>query len=351
MKTYTTDTLPNTVTAFLHDYSLVYRVALADTVNQRLVGETDKAKLNTYLQQAHGINKRHANAVITEADGMIASAKECRVNHIKQLEGKLKSAKDWLRKVEKKLKNARKFYRKVHWAGSKVGCQLPIACSRESRRTNWQNLRFQIHHKKRYISHLERKIAALKIAPIRVTIPSQAGAYFVGSKGESFGNQICQFDGKRLSIRVPKCLETKYGEYIECDLQAFPYGQDRIEQALAITGATVKKDGKVEPIRYGMAITYRFYAKDYRWFMAVSFDLPAAKRVTRPRQYGCLGIDINPNSIGFALVNPDGNLVTHGQINFDVSSKQRGQTLAIIADAVNQLIILALSYSVPIVVE
>ena len=60
-------------------------------LTRRLSGETDKTKLNAHLQQAHGINKRQANAAITEADGMIAGAKDCRSNHIKQLEGQTQS--------------------------------------------------------------------------------------------------------------------------------------------------------------------------------------------------------------------------------------------------------------------
>jgi len=58
MKTYTTDALPNQLTAILRDYSRVYRVVLVDAVNLRLAGERDKSKLNTLLQQAHQINKR-----------------------------------------------------------------------------------------------------------------------------------------------------------------------------------------------------------------------------------------------------------------------------------------------------
>jgi hypothetical protein len=53
MKTYTTDALPNRLTAFLRDYSRVYRAVLVDAVNLRLAGERDKSKLNTLLQQAH----------------------------------------------------------------------------------------------------------------------------------------------------------------------------------------------------------------------------------------------------------------------------------------------------------
>jgi hypothetical protein len=40
-----------------------------------LASETDKVKLNTYLQQIHRFNKRQANAAIAEADDIIAGAK------------------------------------------------------------------------------------------------------------------------------------------------------------------------------------------------------------------------------------------------------------------------------------
>ena len=340
MKTYTTDALPNRLTAFLRDYSRVYRAVLVDAVNLRLAGERDKSKLNTLLQQAHQINKRHANAAITEADGMIAAARESRKLHLKQLEDRLKSAREWLRKAEKKLKNARKFYSKKDWQHSKTGCQFPLAAFLDTRQTNWQSLRFRLHHKRRYAAHLERQIAALKTSPLRVSVPRNAGVYFVGSKDETLGNQVCQFDGATLKIRVPACLEPTYGRCVECRIPPLPYGQGKLQQAI---------DQNVDGA--GRALTYRFYAKDLRWFMAVSFEVPPVPRITRPRQYGCLGIDINPGSIGYAVSDPDGNLVTHGQIKFDVSSKRRGQTLAVIANVVSQVLLLATTYRVPIVVE
>jgi len=203
MKTYTTDALPNQLTAFLRDYSRVYRAILVDAVNLRLAGERDKSKLNTLLQQAHQINKRHANAAITEADAMITAAQKSRKLHLKQLEGRLKSAREWLKKAEKKLKNARKFYGKKDWQHSKTGCPFPLATFLDTRQTNWQSLRFRLHHKRRYAAHLERQIVALKTSPLRVSVPRNAGVYFVGSKDETLGNQVCQFDGTTLRIRVP----------------------------------------------------------------------------------------------------------------------------------------------------
>ncbi|WP_230682003.1 hypothetical protein, partial [Streptococcus pneumoniae] len=50
---------------FLESFAPVFRLAAIDTVNMLLSGATfDKSKWNTYLQKAHGINKRHANILI-----------------------------------------------------------------------------------------------------------------------------------------------------------------------------------------------------------------------------------------------------------------------------------------------
>ncbi len=75
MKTYVTDKLPVILQNFISDYSKIYRSALVFTVNTRLTSDTSKSDLNTVLQKQFGLMKRHANAVITDADGMIGSAK------------------------------------------------------------------------------------------------------------------------------------------------------------------------------------------------------------------------------------------------------------------------------------
>jgi hypothetical protein len=75
MKTYVADNLPIILQNFIADYSKVYRAVLIFTVNQRLAGFSDKSKLNTLIQQTFKINKRHAGAVIADADGKKASRK------------------------------------------------------------------------------------------------------------------------------------------------------------------------------------------------------------------------------------------------------------------------------------
>jgi hypothetical protein len=145
---------------FLFDYSAIAYPAMIETANHLLCleGKLDKSKWNTHLQKVYGISKRHAGGIIAHAIGKVASAKECRLNHIKQLESKLKSAKEWVNKAKKKVKLAQKFYAKKDWQHAKTGCIFPLSSSLETRKTNWHQLKFTIHHKQRYIHKLEQQI-------------------------------------------------------------------------------------------------------------------------------------------------------------------------------------------------
>ncbi|MBO1349166.1 MAG: hypothetical protein EBE86_018040 [Hormoscilla sp. GUM202] len=315
---------------FLNAYAPIYRPAVCETVNHLLSGETfNKSQWNTHLQQIYRINKRHANGVIADALGKVSSAKESRQNHIKQLQGKLKSTQEWIRKAERKLKLARKFYSQKNWQHSPAGCIFPIASSVQYRDTNWQHLRFQIHQKKRKACLYERKISYLKLKPIRVKVP-HSQCFVVGSKAEKWGNQVCQWDGVTIKFRVPACLEDRFGEYVTTRLG----GYDRKINRLPSRGAK----------------SWHFYLKNRKWNIAVQFTPTQPSRVSRHSSEGCIGIDMNPGSIGWAYVDPDGNLKAKGQIPMQMGIP-KGQQDAQIADACLQLATLANLMECPIVCE
>ncbi len=156
----------------------------------------------------------------------------------------------------------------------------------------------------------------------------------IGSKDESFGNQIAQYDGKNLIFRVPYALEAKYGKYIQASLK-FPYKPEWIEDA----------------IKDKTALTYRIYAKDLRWFIACSTEVPEPQVVSYSRHYGCIGIDINPNVIGVARTDRDGNLKSTKQLKFNLHSKRKNQQLAILHDVCNEIVDLCVENKCPLVLE
>lgn len=94
---------------FLEAYTPIFRGASIETVDHLLSGtEFKKSDQNTHLQQTYGINKRHANGVISSASCRVDGAKSHRILHLKTLEGKVKSITLWLKKAERKLALARK---------------------------------------------------------------------------------------------------------------------------------------------------------------------------------------------------------------------------------------------------
>lgn len=314
---------------FLCAYAPIFRAAEIETISKLQAGCFNKSAWNTHLQQAYGINRRHANGVMSSAKGRLESAKECRKLHIKTLEGKLRSAKNWLRKAEKRLKNGRKFYSKKDWKESKTGCSFPLSCSLKHRSTNWHNIRFRVHHKKRYIAHVEWEIEALKVAPIHVKVP-HGKVFVVGGKCETLGNSVVQWDGDVIRFRVPYCLEKKFGKTVEAQIGNF----DRKHSRLPSDGAK----------------TWHFYRKDEKWVAAVQFTPAKVKRQSRHSSYGCIGIDLNPRSVGWTKVDADGNLEASGNIPLQ-TGLPKGKQDAQIVDACLQLVALALTYGCPIVHE
>ncbi|MEG4428272.1 MULTISPECIES: IS200/IS605 family accessory protein TnpB-related protein, partial [unclassified Microcoleus] len=245
------------------------------------------------------------------------------------LEGKIKSLSVWLKKAERKLVLARKFYAKKKWHNSKTGCNFPIACSLDNKSTNWQNVRFQIHNKKRRLTLLTNRLEYLKTKPFKVFVP-YGDIFVVGSKDESFGNQVSQWNGNKITFRVPKCLESRFGKTVSSEVGDFNRKINRQPEC----GAK----------------TWHFYRKNGKWVIAVQFTPNPVNQVSRSRMYGCIGIDMNPGSIGWAYVDLQGNLKAKGQIPLQMglpNGKQQAQIVKVCL----QLAAKAAEFECPVVCE
>ena len=319
-----------TFSMFLFDYSKIFQAAACETVNHLLsVEKFNKSKWNTYLQQAYRINKRHANGVIASAKGRLDSRKECRFEHIKVLKRKLASAKKWLKSAKKKLNSCLSFYRRKNWLSAKKSTLLPLSSNLKYRDTNYQHLKFQVHHKKRRIYQLTQQIEHLKTKLITVKVP-RWDCLIVGSSDETWGNQVCQWDGDNLKFRVPAHLESKYGKYVSTALGEFKRNINRIPT-----------DG---------AKTWHFYIKDGNWQVALQFTPKPVAKISKAIKYGCVGIDLNPGSVDWAYVDGDGNLKQQGKIKL-IQGLPKGKASAQIVNACLKLVNLAIKYQCPIVCE
>jgi IS605 OrfB family transposase len=289
---------------FLTAYSQIFHQAACETVNQLLGGKDfNKGKWNTYLQTTYGINKRHANGVIHFAVGVYQSSRSCRENHIKTLTEKSNSVQKWVKTKSKLLKDDHKFYRQKNWQKSKTGLKLPLSCSIKYRNTNWQRLRFQIHHKQRYV---------------------------VGSSDETYGNQVCQWDGQILTFRVPHCLEEKFGRQVSVNLGGFERNINRMPE----TGAK----------------TWHFFFKHGHWNVGVQFTPLKVPPVSRSIHYGCMGLDINPSEIAYAYVDNQGNLKKQGQFKL-IQGLAKDKMEAQLVEVCLKIAQVAASHACSVVVE
>ena len=315
---------------FLSAFAPIFRRAAIETVNYLLCNTGfDKSKWNTHLQSKYQINKRHANGVISYAKGKLDAACEHRNLHLKTLQGKAKSIEAWIKKSERKLKQANKFYGKKNWQQSKTGCNFPLSSSLVFRDTNWQNLKFQIHHKQRKLNVILNTLESLQRKPIRVFVP-HGQIFLIGSKDETYGNQIAQWDGDLLKIRVPACLESSFGKFVSVKIGDFDRNINRLP-------------------KFG-AKTWHLFRKDGKWNVAVQFTPIEVERQSQDRHWGCIGIDLNPGSIGWAYVDYQGNLKAKGQIPLFMGLPH-GKQQAQIVEACLSLAVLALSFHCPIVCE
>ncbi|MDJ0620887.1 MAG: IS200/IS605 family accessory protein TnpB-related protein [Calothrix sp. MO_192.B10] len=339
LKTFTTivsTITPKNINNYCADYSRIYGAASQLCLELSLNdGGLSKSKLNTELQQKFGINKRQANSVVAEIDGKISSAKECRKLHIKNIKGQLKSVNKYLKTWEKRIKD----YKKAKKAKKFKQSHIKDACSiryNPCRMTELQVAKQRINQKKRRKYVLEQKLEYLKNKPLEVNLGNVGSQFtFVGSKGETSGNQICQLDTDgNLKIRVPRCLESEYGSYITIPEVTFKYGQQHIEAALTI----------------GQALTYRFYYKDFSWYCAISTDVPEVPTQSKFGK-GAIGIDLNPSVIGWTYVDAEGNLKDSGQFKINLHSRNTGQVEAVLADIAAQVVLLAETYECPVVIE
>ncbi len=348
LKTFTT-LAPGDLIEYSVAYARVYSAARQDFLVRLLSGEKEDDIVKV-IQATHGLNKRQVNSIKSEVKGAISSARECRIRQIKILKGQIESIKKYIKSQEKRVKDYRQAKRSKKFRQS----HIKDACNLSARRrqtTQEQDALFGIHQKKRRLMLLEAKLKHVFHRPMSVTLGvSGTDFLIVGSKGELYGNQICQLDTSgNMKLRVPAVLEDRFGSHITATGVNFPYGQQHIDAALNSKYVDVK--GQVHNA-CDSALTFRFYCRDFIFYIAVTVDVPEVPTQSPKRWFaGCIGVDLNPGVIGWTKVYKDGNLEASGQIPLNLHSKSSNQSEAILSDIAARLVSIAESYQCPIVIE
>ena len=289
---------------------------------------------NEYLRK-FGITARQFNAIRFDLDGNIRSAAEVLNHRIENLEDKVRAVKKWLKRQEALIRKIRQ------------NTELP---SHEQSRQIHQ-VRFLVHHKSRKLHSSEMKLVSLKddlkqgrlricfgsrplfrkqfslhdndyvfhdewLSDWRVARSSQS--FCLGSKDENRGNQTSAlFPDGSLRVRIPKHLQGKYGRHIVVPLVRYSYGQDIIDQALA----------------NNQAITHRFVRKDKSWYVHTTVEISRPPQVSfKPREIGCIGVDINEKEVAASETDRFGNLIWSKTYPACVKDRSTGQTMATYGD-------------------
>ncbi|MEC4888361.1 MAG: hypothetical protein SAL70_44705 [Scytonema sp. PMC 1070.18] len=325
-----------------------------------------KLECNKELQAKFNINKRWANSIYTEVQGIVSNIDENRANHIKTLEQERKSLKSDIRKREKQIKDFAKQEKKDKSNRSKKGfsatkLKIKKACNinaKERETTQLQDAKFGVHQKKRRLNLLENQLKHLSRAKPNYTLPDANSFMLVGSKDESSGNQSAQFDYVEssdkfaLSIRTPYVLEERLGgEYIRIDGLNFQHGKHELIESISQRCYQVKTKNQTVKWQVGYsAVTLRFYWKNDCWYVAATTDINLPE-ITSEYLCGYVGIDLNADSIGWAVCDAQGNLLEFGDYKIDLHSKNSNQREAILSDAATFVALKAKHYNFPVADE
>ena len=305
----------------------------------------------------HGISSRFFNSLRVSLEGKVKAVHATRNLRIEQLERRIARAGKTLAKLEKK------------------------------------GLRFQVHHKRRRLEILRRRLRVLEVERkaglVRLCFGSRrlwrqqydlaAGGYanheawlaewrdarsseffVLGSRDETSGCQLCQSsiaeDGSlTLKLRMPDSLVEKYGKHLTIRDVRFAYGHEQVLAALASSAnyAACRRQRGEKTARVtglGQAISYRFKRDTKGWRVFVTTEMEDVPVVTDKRR-GAIGVDLNADHLAVCETDASGNPVHAFRAPLVTYGKSRLQAEALIGDAVARVIDYARRVGKPIASE
>jgi len=358
--------LPETTKAALDDcadlLSLVERKLFAKMQSTPTFKGNVFNQIKSFFVSFFGILSRHFNSINFILKGKVSSYVSNIDRYIKENQERVNKARKTIEKLSKK----------------------------EVETSQLKKHLKKIHQKKRRLARLEKRLEQLKSdkanGKVRICFGSRklfhaqfdlkANGYenfeqwksdwqkvrsnqfiLVGSKDETAGNQLCTATRKKdgtftLRVRMPDALVSKHGKYVEIYGVKFEYDQDIINAALNDNEARrlLKNLKRQSHKSYGQAITYRFLRDEKGWRVFVSTARPQVPIKTL-KHIGTIGIDLNANHIALVETDRFGNAVETQTIPLNTYGKSKGQTEALIGEAVKTIVEHSENTLKPVVIE
>ncbi len=307
-------------------------------IEHRLFAEISSGKdpspLKSLFLKKYSITARQFNACRVNVEGKISSIKERRKQLILEKKDRIKSLERKISKIKKNPTLVHQKKRRLHLLQKQLKKLIDedkantISLCFGSRKLFRAQFNLEANN---YRSHEEW------LAHWQQTRASEI--FFLGSKDETSGNQTCsakiQTDGNlTLRIRLPDCLISKYGKYLEIPNVRFSYGHQHILASL----------------KNRQALTYRLKHDEKGWQIFVSTTLPKPQWKTNP-SLGVIGVDINLDHLALVETDRFGNPILKKTIPLNLYGKTKEQSLALIGDASAKIIQYAKQISKPIILE
>ena len=295
-------------------------------VEKGILGRSISELKREFIAQER-VTARQFNSIAYEIKAMISSQKELKKDLIKKTEKKIKKLKEKTKHCKSKFK-LHQFNRKLSLLDHKLkrykeDLKTPSICFGSKALFKKQ---FHLSQNK-YDSHEDWK---------RDWKSARDDHFFlIGSKDESFGNQSCQLMPGYLNLRLTHAVaESRGQEWIKIPIQ-FTYQEERIRLAQA----------------QSRALNYPFIKKENgHWYVHLTFEIDE-KVIFSNRNFGALGIDLNPSCIAVTQIDSNGNLSSSWQVPIRLRGKTTEQIEAILGDEIAKIVARAKDEKVPICIE
>ncbi len=360
--------------SFLEEYGAIFGSAIRTgfSIRNKLGADTNKTKrqlesdISKQLEFRYGLSSTDARNAYSKAEAAYTSQVELVNLYIDSREESIKSINKSIKKLEKQLVKAEKqnnelkikhIKKKLHYKASKIqSLQAKIVKNQEQRDSG----RFSVTFGSSRLFSKQHRLGANGYKNHDIWLSDWRAArsnriYYEGAKLFIAGNQLCKYNPteQTLTLTVPPCLVDKYGKTVILHGVNFNYGSDWLLDALT---PTKYPDGKPhadkQKYRTGTLkpVTYELVNRAGRWYINATIDSTVGTIITSAEK-GVLGIDFNPSSIDWAIVERHGNLLRHGSIKINIQDKSSNQTSDILGKAIASIVRIAQQYQVPIAIE
>jgi IS605 OrfB family transposase len=361
---------------YLQEYNAVFGQAirkgfsLRNQIGQTTLKESSLEKLICKeLEARFWLSNSEAKNAYNKADAVYSSQAELVNRYIEDNYHRIKGIKKSIGKLRGKIRKAsfvghtltvKSLTRKIHFKSQHINKLLAkVERLKESSKSGKFTVTFGSSKLFKAQYNLEENGYSSHEEWLEDWRNSRSGrSFFVGSKNFHSGNQLVRYNPEleTLTITVSPSLQTKYGTHVVLHEIKFQREEQWLTDAIKPTVIKSTRKGKngetKQTVRNGseQPATYEIVDKDGKFYINATVNIQPAK-IDSSLEAGALGVDFNPGSIDWTVVDRHGNLKRHGSLKINVQDKRSKQTKDIIGKAVAFLVRIASNHGVPVVME